>query len=125
MKCVFRSKVHKESCSGFGKPERIVFCRDDVRINRGFYSSLESRPEPQLFLSTTENIEHILFVVDYPEPVCRASSVKELMTGLYTCPKSERTLENRLGGLVFAIPRLVFVTKEEADALDVHLPRRI
>lgn len=42
MKGVLRSEVHKESSAGLGKPERIVLCRDDVRIDRRLYSSLES-----------------------------------------------------------------------------------
>lgn len=125
MKSMFRSKVHKKSRTGLRKPERIIFGRDDVRIHRRFYSFLESRFESQLLFSASENIEHVLLVVDDPEPVSRASSVKELMAGLYTCPKSERTFKNSLGGLVFAVPRLVFVTKEEPDASDVHLPGRV
>lgn len=47
------------------------------------------------------------------------------MAGLYARPKSERTFENLLSSLVFAIPRLILVIKEELDTLDVHLPRRV
>jgi len=47
------------------------------------------------------------------------------MTGLYARPNGERALEDRLCGLVFVVPRLELVTKEELDAPDVHLPRRI
>ena len=125
MKGVFRSKVHKESCPSLGKPERIVFRRDNVRIHRRLYSFLERRLESHFLLSAAENIENVLLIIDDPEPVGCASGIEELMGCLYACSKGKRTFENRLGGFVFAIPRLVFVTKEEPDTLDVHLPRGV
>jgi len=112
MEGVFRSEIHKESRSSFGKPERIVLRRDDIGIHRRLYPSLERRPESQLLLSATEDIKDILLIVDDPKPVRRASSVQHPMTSLYACPNCERAFEDRLCGLVFAVPRLELVTKE-------------
>ena len=47
------------------------------------------------------------------------------MASLDTCPNGERAFEDGLCGLVFVVPGLELVTKEEFDALDVHLPRRV
>ena len=47
------------------------------------------------------------------------------MAGLDACPNGERAFKDGLCGLVFVIPRLELVAKEEFDALDVYLPRRV
>ena len=123
MEGMFRSEIHKESGSRLRKPERIVFGRDDVRIHRGLYPSLKRRLRSQLLFPTTENIKHVLLIVDDPKSVRRASSIQHPMTGLDARSDGERAFKNSLRGLVFAVPRLEFVAKEEFDALDVHLPR--
>jgi len=125
MEGVFRSEIHKESRSGLRKPERIVLRRDDIRIHRRFYPMLECRPASQLFFPATKDVEHVLLAVDIPKPIRRASSVQHPMSGLYACPNCKRAFKDSLCSLVFVIPRLELVTKEELDALDVHLPGRV
>lgn len=125
MESVFRSEIHKESRSGLGKPERLVFGRDDIRIHRGLYPSLKRRLESQFLFSSTENIEYIFFIVDDPESVRRTSGVQHSMAGLDAGPNGERTFENRLRGFVFPVPRLELIAEEEFNTLDVHLPGRV